>query len=303
MKTKKFLKKYLISEAGEVSLVKGGEVVKVKKGKVSLKTPKGKKKFKVSDLMATYFPKERKLDDNGEPKKRVANKTSIKPDSELDPDVERHVSRPDKVRNYYKEDPDGFKAVECAQLLDLPVNMVRRTIKAHWLKIGVELDKEQKAAALQEGQKVPKGDKKQKEDKAVSVEEKATETKAVKATEDSPPASTMVVCTIKAPALHKHTDSGLKGFEYLTKTHRHVFHIEVAKESFRGDEIAEGIIIKNELGAFLVEKFKSENGNLMLGVVGAEDLAGMLLVKFELDYCKVMEDGENGVLIKKDATK
>jgi len=293
MKPKKFLKKYLISESGEVTLKKSGKAIKVKKGRVKLNTPKGEKKYKVSDLIATYFPKERKLDDNGAPKKRVANETSIKPSSELDPNVKKHVTRPDKVRNYYAEDPDGFKAVECAQQLNLPVNMVRRTIKAHWQKLGVELNKKQEEAALQPGEKVAKV-------KPTQVVEETAKKQVEDTTENSPSASTMVVCTVKAPVLHKHTDSKLKGFEYLTETHRHVFHIEVRKESFRGDEIAEGIIIKNELGAFLVNKFKSENGNLLLGVVGAEDLAGMLLIEFELDYCKVMEDGENGIVIIKD---
>jgi len=111
LKTREFLKKYVIAEDGTVTKKKNGKAVKVKNGKVKLETVKGKRKYKVSDLVATYFPKERGKEETKEEVKKV--------------------SRPQQIRNYYDADPDGFNEKECSEQLSLPPSLVKIISELH----------------------------------------------------------------------------------------------------------------------------------------------------------------------------
>jgi len=89
---------------------------------VKLDTVKGKKKFKVSELLATYFPKEKTLDDNGEKKEEEKSDIEV---------VEKKISRPQQIRDYYDADPDGFNEKECSEQLSLPPSLVKRISELH----------------------------------------------------------------------------------------------------------------------------------------------------------------------------
>lgn len=82
---------------------------------------------------------------------------------------------------------------------------------------------------------------------------------------------------------------------FLEHRHRHIFTIEAKKEVTHDDRDVEFILYKREIIDYLNRMYYSEvSGLLEFGPRSCEMLAKELYNHFELSYCKVMEDGENG---------
>lgn len=88
---------------------------------------------------------------------------------------------------------------------------------------------------------------------------------------------------------------------FLSDRHRHIFHITCKKEVHHDDRDVEIIRFKREILNYLYSKYQSSTLGwhvyLELGAMSCEMLAKELFNKFNLEYCSVLEDNENGAEI------
>jgi len=85
---------------------------------------------------------------------------------------------------------------------------------------------------------------------------------------------------------------------FLSDKHRHTFYITCKKRVSHGDRDVEFIIFKRDIleylrGEYLDEDVRCHNFESM----SCEMLARELMDKFDLRYCSVFEDNENGAEI------
>lgn len=96
---------------------------------------------------------------------------------------------------------------------------------------------------------------------------------------------------------------------FLSDYHRHIFHFQCKKKVYHDNRDVEFILFKREIQGFLIDKFYPlegypENHPLFsyycdFGSMSCEMIARLLFEKFDLEYCSVFEDGENGAEIIK----
>jgi hypothetical protein len=82
---------------------------------------------------------------------------------------------------------------------------------------------------------------------------------------------------------------------FLRVPHRHVFHITAKTAVHHDDRDVEFIMLKREIEQYLEGKFGRPGD---LDGMSCEQLAGILVVLFELRSCEVSEDGENGAVVE-----
>lgn len=83
---------------------------------------------------------------------------------------------------------------------------------------------------------------------------------------------------------------------FLADRHRHMFHIKCTKAVSHSDRDVEIIMFKREIQAYLAKTY----GNVCeFGSKSCEMLSEELLKEFDLEYCSVLEDGENGAEVWK----
>jgi len=95
---------------------------------------------------------------------------------------------------------------------------------------------------------------------------------------------------------------------FLSDRHRHIFHIECKKKVFHDDRDVEFILFKREVQSYMIDRFGSQRFDenhppfayhCEFGVMSCEMIARDLLEKYDLESCKVEEDGENGSIVEK----
>ncbi len=106
---------------------------------------------------------------------------------------------------------------------------------------------------------------------------------------------TVVFCKLLFEGIHNWPTCNIPEVEYLKHPHRHIFHITCEVNVLHNDRDKEFIVLKHDVEAFLKRQFPSGN----LGSTSCEQLAQMLMSKFDLDMCEVSEDGENGARVTK----
>lgn len=95
------------------------------------------------------------------------------------------------------------------------------------------------------------------------------------------------------PGVVEHKE--LEEVHFLASLHRHVFHITAKKEVTHDDRDIEIIKLKRNILEYLHRRYWTENANThYLGSMSCEMLAKELAKFFGLNYCEVLEDGENG---------
>jgi hypothetical protein len=113
---------------------------------------------------------------------------------------------------------------------------------------------------------------------------------------------TNIIVTLQMEGLHNWPDAKtivpIMGF--LSDIHRHIFHITCKKEVKHNDRDVEFIMFKRDLEYYINTKYYSTKYNcLLFGPMSCEMIAKHLIDEFDLCYCKVMEDNENGAEIIK----
>ena len=87
---------------------------------------------------------------------------------------------------------------------------------------------------------------------------------------------------------------------FLSNNHRHIFHIECKYEVYHDDRDREFIVFKREINKYLKKEFYDNNHELLnFGAMSCEMIAKQLLKHFNLTYCSVLEDNENGATCEK----
>lgn len=77
--------------------------------------------------------------------------------------------------------------------------------------------------------------------------------------------------------------------EYLKYPHRHLFYVQARREVQHDERQIEIIDFKKKLKHYCSSVFGGEPTNC-----SCETMARMILTEFDLDSCRVLEDGENG---------
>lgn len=78
---------------------------------------------------------------------------------------------------------------------------------------------------------------------------------------------------------------------FLRNRHRHIFHVTAAKRVSHGDREVEIITLKQEMLAH-IGQYDGE-----FDTMSCEHIAQMLLTRFGLSQCAVLEDDENGAYV------
>lgn len=85
---------------------------------------------------------------------------------------------------------------------------------------------------------------------------------------------------------------------FLSAKHRHIFHIVAKKKVTHSDRDVEIILFKRKITDFLYFQYGKNDHSLVnvceFGPMSCEMIAEVLLKKFDLQYCSVLEDNENG---------
>lgn len=108
--------------------------------------------------------------------------------------------------------------------------------------------------------------------------------------------STLINVTLQIEGLHLWPEAT----NYLKHEHRHVFHITCKRLVTHSDREIEIIQFKSQIIHYLQSVFstrKLKGTELTIcnfGRMSCEDIAELLLKEFDLQYCQVLEDNENG---------
>lgn len=109
-----------------------------------------------------------------------------------------------------------------------------------------------------------------------------------------------IIVSIRVPGLHKWSECNLKEVDFLKNYHRHIFYIKCEKEVKKTNREIEIILFKSEIIKFLTNYFEfKECGALDFKNNSCEDIAKLLVKKFKLISCEVLEDNENGARVYK----
>lgn len=113
---------------------------------------------------------------------------------------------------------------------------------------------------------------------------------------------TNIIVRLQVEGLHNFPLAGelFSEVAFLSYPHRHLFHITCKKEVFHDDRDVEFILFKRKIESYLILKYGYGTGQYCdFKAMSCEMIARELLEEFELEYCSVFEDNENGAEIFK----
>ena len=106
---------------------------------------------------------------------------------------------------------------------------------------------------------------------------------------------TNIICTLRIEGIHHWPDCNIERVSFLKHPHRHEFHITCKKEVSHSDRDIEFIDLKCQVKDFFFKTYWLANNSYYdFKSMSCEAIAEVLIEEFDLNYCKVMEDGENG---------
>lgn len=114
---------------------------------------------------------------------------------------------------------------------------------------------------------------------------------------------TLVVVTLQVEALHNWPEARSVSPEvgYLADLHRHIFYITAKKKvDNNNDRNTEIIMFKRELQDYFKRNYYVELYRMCnFGAYSCETIAKDLVEAYDLEYCQVLEDNENGAEVCK----
>ena len=111
---------------------------------------------------------------------------------------------------------------------------------------------------------------------------------------------TNVIVKLQVEGIHWWTDAKnvFPEVGFLSDAHRHIFHITCKKRVNHDDRDVEFIMFKRDIQDYLYEKYyKKQDRCHRFGPMSCEMIARELYEEFDLEYCSVFEDNENGAEI------
>lgn len=114
--------------------------------------------------------------------------------------------------------------------------------------------------------------------------------------------TTSIVITLQVEGLHNWPEArtAIPEMGFLSDLHRHIFHIKAVKKVNHNDRDVEIIMFKREVQDYFKRNFFNEDLQICnFGSRSCEMLAQDLMEAYDLDQCEVLEDNENGALVRK----
>lgn len=106
---------------------------------------------------------------------------------------------------------------------------------------------------------------------------------------------TNIIVNLQYAAIHYWKNCDIPEVRFLKNPHRHIFHITCKKAVDHNDRDIEFIVLKNQINTWLQNTFNND-----LGYRSCEHLCHELIEQFDLNYARVLEDGENGSEVSLD---
>lgn len=100
---------------------------------------------------------------------------------------------------------------------------------------------------------------------------------------------TNIIINLQHEAVHQWSGCDLEEVLFLKFPHRHIFHICCKKEVTHDDRDVEIILLKRKVKKYLEDMYPKTFGDMSCEMIAKE-----LVNIFELEYCSVLEDNENG---------
>jgi len=101
-----------------------------------------------------------------------------------------------------------------------------------------------------------------------------------------------IIINLQYEATHCWKDCDIEEVSFLKNPHRHIFYICCKKIVEHKDRAIEIIQFKRQIEKYLQDTYHKDFGNM-----SCEMIAEQLMIDFELSYCSVLEDNENGAEI------
>ena len=111
---------------------------------------------------------------------------------------------------------------------------------------------------------------------------------------------TNVVVKLQVEGLHNWPDAKnvFPEVAFLSDLHRHMFHITCKKRVNHDDRDVEFIMFKRDVEDYLHQLYcEIESRCMVVDAMSCEMIARTLYEHFDLEYCSVFEDDENGAEI------
>ena len=112
--------------------------------------------------------------------------------------------------------------------------------------------------------------------------------------------NTNVIVKLQVEGIHNWPDAAevFPEVAFLSEHHRHMFHITCKKKVNHDDRDVEFIMFKRDIQEYLYDKYyKGLVRCHFFKSMSCEMIARELYEKFDLEYCSVFEDNENGAEI------
>jgi hypothetical protein len=114
---------------------------------------------------------------------------------------------------------------------------------------------------------------------------------------------TSIIVSLQVEGTHSWPECPIKEVSFLKNEHRHIFFIQCKKIVTHTDREVEIIQLKRKIQRFLLVAYSNSNdigsSVCLFGRMSCEDIATRLLYEFNLSFCSVLEDNENGAEVKK----
>lgn len=110
-----------------------------------------------------------------------------------------------------------------------------------------------------------------------------------------------IIIKLQVEGIHQWSGCDIDEVSFLKHPHRHIFYIECKKKVTHNDRDIEIIQLKRAIQNWLdFNFFRNKFNCLFFAELSCEDIAERLIEKFNLNYCSVLEDNENGAEITKN---
>lgn len=108
-----------------------------------------------------------------------------------------------------------------------------------------------------------------------------------------------IVVKLQVEGTHNWSDCDIDEVDFLRHTHRHLFYIRVEKEVKHNNRDIEIIKLKHDIKEFLDFYYYKQNVRThCFGDYSCEDIAEIILKRFDLNLVEVLEDNENGAIVR-----
>lgn len=108
-----------------------------------------------------------------------------------------------------------------------------------------------------------------------------------------------IIVSLQVQGIHRWLECDIPEVLFLRDPHRHIFYITCKKEVNDSNREIEFIMLKNEILSYINETKKIGN-IIQFGNMSCEMIAEHLMDQFDLSYCSVLEDNENGAEVYND---